>query len=73
MISQTPGSINTNQGFSAGQPAMKERIRRRLFVLLLMTVFSETLFALMRSNFMALPLFPTRHKPNSFLINNLFQ
>ena len=35
--------------------------KKELFVLLLMTIFSQSLLTLMRRNFMTLPLFTTRH------------
>jgi hypothetical protein len=41
--------------------------KEKLFVLLLMTILPQAFFALMRSNFMTLSFFTTRHTVSIFL------
>jgi hypothetical protein len=43
------------------------REKRILFVSLLMTIFSQSLFPLVRRNFVTLSLFTTRHKLKKFV------
>jgi hypothetical protein len=59
-------TITLNKGSSAGKKSQLKAWPEELFVLLLMTVFSQSFFSLVRCNFMAFTLLTTRHTENSF-------
>jgi hypothetical protein len=61
--------MTANKKFSFRKKAgLVDPARSALFVLLFMTVFSQSFFSLMRGDFVSLTFFTTRHV-NAFLVN----
>lgn len=64
----------TNNKFSNKKegPSRARCIQEGLAALLLMTVFSQSLFTLVRRNLMTLPFFSTRHNYTNDLVKQFF-
>jgi len=56
----------TTESQSEFQSMAGKATKEKLFVLLLMTILPQAFFALMRSNFMTLSFFTTRHTVSIF-------